>query len=200
MALQALMDTKIPKIYQSGLYNEKAMDLSWEHTDKILTIMVNGVTEILSRVKSKQLPVAFIFNESNEEFIAAAVVEYFEGNKGEAGSWSYSWTFNAEDIPENARKITSYDQEFIQFFRSVAFNKYSLIFDQPDFHAILFCYLMSVIKKYLMDNASETEEWGVKLDGIIQFRVAIENGEKILSAEVDGEIKQLIKDDAAIEV
>ena len=200
MALQSLLDTKIPKIYQTGLYSEKSMDLSWEHTDKILTIMVNGVTDILARVKSKEIPVAFIFNDSNEEFIAAAIVEYFAGNKGEAGSWSYSWTFNAEDIPDKARKISPYDQEFIQFFRSAAFNKYAMIFDQPDYHAILFCYLLTVIKKYLLDNASETEEWGVKLDGVIQFRVAVENGEKILSAEVDGEIKQLIKDDAAIEV
>ena len=200
MALQALLDTKIPKIYQTGLYSEKSMDLSWEHAGKILDVLVTGVTEVLSSIKSKSYPVAFVFNEANDEFIAAAMVEYIEGNKGEVGSWAYSWTFNKEDIPENARKVTPYDQEFIQFFRSTAFNKYSMLFDQPDFHAILFCYLLSVIKKYLLDNASETEEWGVKLDGVIQFRVAIENGEKVLSAEADGEIKQLIKDDAAIEV
>lgn len=199
MALQQLKDTKIPKIYQTGLYSEKSMDLSWEHTDKMLSTMVAGVTEYLSSIKSKDYPVAFAFRESNDEFIAAAVVEFHEGNKGEVGNWSYSWTFYEDDIPSNARIENPYKAEIVQYFRNIAINKYSMIFDQPDYPGIMFSYLLSVIKKYLNDNASESEEWGVKLDGVIQFRVAVEDGEKVLSAEVDGEIKQLIKDDAAIE-
>ena len=143
---------------------------------------------------------AFVFREQNEEFIAAAIIEFFEGNKDEIGNWSYTWTFNEEDIPENARKITPYDQEFLSFFRTSAYNKYGMIFDAPDYAGVMFGYLLSVIKKYLLDNASEAEEWGVKLDGVIQFRVVVEDGEKLLSAEADGEIKQIVKDDAAIEV
>jgi len=200
MALQALLDTKIPMIYQTGLYSEKMMNVSWEHTDKILTVLVVGVTECLAAIKSKEYPVSFIFRETNEEFIAAATVEYFEGEKGEAGNWNYTWTFYENDIPENARKVSIFDQDFISFFKGTAFNRFSMVFDQNDFANAMFTYLLDVIKKYLNDNASETEEWGVKLDGIIQFRVAVEDGEKVISAEVDGEIKQMIKDDAAIEV
>ena len=200
MALQSLLDTKIPMIYQTGMSNETIMNVSWEHTDKILTILVTGVTECLAKIKSKEYPVAFVFAEANDEFIAAAIVEYFEGEKGEAGNWSYTWTFNKEDIPENARKVSASENDFFNFFRTPAFNKYGMVFDEMDFASIMFNYLLAVIKKYLNDNASETEEWGVKLDGVIQFRVAVENGEKVLSAEADGEIKQLIKDDAAIEV
>ncbi len=199
MALQQLKDTKIPKIYQTGLYSEKSMDVSWEHTDKILTTLVAGVTEYLSSIKSTSYPVVFAFRESNDEFIAAAIVEFHKGNKGEVGNWSYTWTFYEDDIPEKSRIENAYKPEIIQYFRNVAISKYSMIFEQPDYPGVLFSYLLSVIKKYLNDNASESEEWGVKLDGIIQFRVAVENGEKVLSAEVDGEIKQLIKDDAAIE-
>lgn len=199
MALQQLRDTKIPTIYQTGLYNEKSMDLSWEHTDKMLSTMVYGVTTYLSSIKSKDYPVVFEFRESNNEFIAAAIVEFHEGNKGEVGNWSYSWTFYEEDIPEKSRIENAYNDQTLQFFRAPAVNKYNMIFQQADYPAVLFGYLLSVIKKYLNDNANESEEWGVKLDGVIQFRVAVENGEKVLSAEVDGEIKQLIKDDAAIE-
>lgn len=199
MALQQLRDTKIPTIYQTGLYNEKSMDLSWEHTDKMLSTMVYGVTTYLSSIKSKDYPVVFEFRESNNEFIAAAIVEFHEGNKGEVGNWSYSWTFYEDDIPEKSRIENAYNDQTLQFFRAPAVNKYNMIFQQADYPAVLFGYLLSVIKKYLNDNANESEEWGVKLDGVIQFRVAVENGEKVLSAEVDGEIKQLIKDDAAIE-
>ena len=200
MALQQLKDTKIPTIYQTGLYNEKNMNVSWEHTDKVLDVLVHGTTECLSNIKSKDYPVAFVFREQNEEFIAAAIIEFFEGKGDEVGNLSYTWTFNESDIPEKARKISPYDQEFLSFFRSSAFSKYGMLFDAPDYAGVMFNYLLSVIKKYLLDNASETEEWGVKLDGVIQFRVVVENGEKLLSAEADGEIKQIVKDDAAIEV
>ena len=56
------------------------------------------------------------------------------------------------------------------------------------------------IKKWLEANAVEGEEVGVELDGIFQASVAVENGEKVFSLVPDGEIKKLIKDDAAIEV
>ena len=54
------------------------------------------------------------------------------------------------------------------------------------------------IKKYLDENAKEGETVGVKLDGIFQARVAIENGIKVFALEADGLIKVLVKDDEAI--
>ena len=56
MALQQLKDTKIPTIYQTGLYNEKGMNVSWEHTDKVLHVLVSGTTECLASIKSKEYP------------------------------------------------------------------------------------------------------------------------------------------------
>ena len=50
------------------------------------------------------------------------------------------------------------------------------------------------------DNASDVEETGVKLEGVVQFRVVVEDGEKVFAIEPEGEIKQLIKDDSSIEV
>ena len=85
------------------------------------------------------------------------------------------------------------------FFRSVAHTKHSMGFDSVESMGDIFRYLLKTIVKWLDDNAADGEENGVSLDGVIQFRVAVENGEKVMSAEPDGEIKQLIKDDAAIE-
>ena len=61
-------------------------------------------------------------------------------------------------------------------------------------------YLLVQIKNWLDNNAVEGEEVGVYADGIFQASVVVENGEKIFSIVPDGEIKKLIKDDAAIEV
>lgn len=202
MSIRNLMDdTKIPNIYSTGLYSEKGYDISWEHTNKVLDVIINGVTECLADIKSKDYPVVFMFKEGEKNFIAAAIVEYYKNeDETKPGNWNYSWTFNEEDIPENAQIKDPYDIKLASYFRAVGLNKYSMEFDKVEYQGDCFVYLLKVIKKYLDDNATEGEENGAKIDGLVQFRVAVEDGEKVMSIEVDGEIKQLIKDDAAIEV
>ena len=68
MSMTALADTKIPHMYSTGLYNEKGFDVAWEHTHKVLDVMVNGITQALSDIKSKDYPVAFVLKEKNDEF------------------------------------------------------------------------------------------------------------------------------------
>lgn len=202
MTVTQFKDTPIPKNYSTGLYHEKGYDVAESHTAKVLEVMVLGVTECLASVKSKDYPVVYSFAEKNGEFIAAAIVQYFanEDDPSKPGNWNYSWTFDKEDIPEEgARVIDSFDLDFVSYFRAVGMTKYGMVFDQPDYAGDLFRYLLTLIKNYLNDNASETDEKAVKYDGLIQFRVAVEDGEKVMSIEVDGEVKQLIKDDASIE-
>lgn len=195
-------DTKIPQIYSAGLYSEKGYDVAAEHAFKVLDIMVTGVTECLSDIKSKDFPVVFMFKQNNEEFIAAAIVQYFpnEDDMSQPGNWNYSWTFDKEDIPDNARMVYPSDNNMISYFRTTGTTKYGMVLEKADYASDIFRFLLATIKKWLDDNASETEVATVKYDGLIQFRVAVEDGEKVYSAEVDGEVKQIIKNDAAIEV
>lgn len=200
--IQLFKDTKIPHIYSTGLYNELGFDVSWEHANKILDTLFTGVTECLADIKSKEFPNVFKFTEPNGEFIAAAVVEYVPNeDTSKPGNWSYSWTFYEEDLPgEGSREINAYDPQFLSYFSVYGHTKWKMIFEQSSYAGDMFRYMLSVIKKWLNDNASEAEENGVKLEGVVQFRVAVEDGKKVLAIEPEGEIKQLIKDDAAIEV
>lgn len=201
MAIVDLKDSKVPHIYSTGLYSEKNFDVSWEHCDKILDILVNGITECLKKIKKKDKPVSIVFKELSGELLLAATVEYFPNEEDEKkpGNWNYSWTFYEDDLPAEGDKHDVYDPQVMQYFKGVSHTKYGMIFDSPDYAAIMFMYLIKVIKQWLDDNASESDVCGLKLDGIIQFRVSVENGEKVFAAEPDGEIKQMIKDDAAIE-
>ena len=61
-------------------------------------------------------------------------------------------------------------------------------------------FFLEQVKKWLEENASETEEVGVEQEGVFQATVSVENGEKAFSLVPEGEIKKLIKDDASIEV
>lgn len=195
-----LMDTTIPDLFSTGLYQEMGYDVDKSTAPMILDIAVTGTTEILADCKNKDIPVAVVFDKPNGDFIAAAVVQYFPNeDKSNPGNWNYSWTFNENDLADNSKKFTPFDSKLSCFYVGAASSKYGLAAKQPSMIAQTMNYIIQLIKKWLDENASEKEEQGVKLDNIIQFRVAIENGEKVFSAEPDGEIKQLIKDDASIE-
>lgn len=200
MAIRALKETKIPQSVSTGLYTEKELDVSVDMVEKMLDVLVCSVTEILSDLKKVDTPIAFVFRKPNDDFIAAAIVRFYPNeDKSKPGNWNYVWTFYEEDIPENAQIKTMFDMSLVSYFTGTAISKYGFFAEQPDHYGVTFSYLLQVIKKWLDDNADENEENGVSLDGVIQFRVAVENGEKVFSIEPDGEMKVRIKSDDMIE-
>lgn len=197
-----LMESQIPQNFSTGLYNEKSYDLSADHAHIVADILFCGVAECLGEIKNKDYPVAFVFEENNKDFIAGAVVEYFENedDKSKPGNWNYSWTWNKDDIPDNARIIRTTDTQFSSSFRGVSQSKWGIAFRDPAAITEVLRYFLATVKKWLDENANEAEEVGVEDEGVFQASVAVENGEKVFSIVPEGEIKKLIKDDSAIEV
>jgi len=197
-----LMESQIPQNYATGIYNEKGYELGAEHTEKVADILFTGVTNCLAETKKQDTPVAFVFEENNGDFIAAAVAQFIpnEDDATKAGSWSYTWTWYKDDVPTNAHLYRCSDISMSIYFRGTGMSKYGMMW--KDVASINECtrYLLVQIKNWLDNNAVEGEEVGVYADGIFQASVVVENGEKIFSIVPDGEIKKLIKDDAAIEV
>lgn len=201
MELLKFMETQIPELYSRGLFDEKGYDLGAAQTDKMAEIYFTGTSNALKDVKSKENPVAFVFDEPNMDLNAAAIVRFIPDESGSMpGHWNYVWTFNKEDIPEDARIIRLKDTEFQVYFRTIAAQKFVIGFKTPA--SLVECgnFLMKQIKQWLSDNAKEGEETGVILDGIFQARAAVENNEVVKSLEVIGETKAIIKDDENNEV
>ena len=84
-----LNETQIPQNYSTALYNDKGFDLMSSHTDKIVDVLFTGVTTCLADIKNKDIPVAFVFDENNGDFIAGAVAEYVpnEDDASKPGKW-----------------------------------------------------------------------------------------------------------------
>ena len=199
--IRALNDTKVCQMVSTGLYSEKGFDVPASFIDKLLDVTVCATTEALADLKSKDYPVVFKYAKPNGDFICAAIVQFFPNeDKTKPGNWNYSWTFDEKDIEGMDHVKDPYDNSLISYFRGASISKYGFDAKESVYYGDTTCYLLQCIKKWLDDNADEAEENGVSLDGVIQFRVAVEKGEKVFSAEVDGEIKQQIKDDSKIEV
>ena len=193
-------DTNFPNNYSRGLYDEKNKSLAPEHSKLIADVIFTATAMVLNASKSKANPVALKFTNEDESFVVAAVCQFFENeDKEQPGNWNLSFTFNEEDIPEGTNVLTMNNPMVHPFFRSVAGDKYHFIFNTTDAIVTLPNYFMIQLRKWLDENTKSSEEALIELDGVFQARGAIEGGEKVFAIEPAGEIKILIKDDAAIE-
>ena len=198
--IKNLYDTSLPENYAKGLFQDKYYDIGEEHTHKFFDILFNGTAYALNSVKSKEKPAVFEFRTLDKKFVAASIVRFFENeDTTKPGNWNLVWTFDEADLPDDRNVITLDDSQAKPFFVSVAGDKYGIRFNTPDALVNMLIYLLEQLKKWLDENAKADEVVSVGYEGLFQARVAVENGEKVFALEVDGEIKLLIKDDAAIE-
>ena len=195
-----LFETTLPQMYSKALFEEKCFDLAPEHTDKMFDTLFTGTSNLLKSIKSLEKPVAFLIKELNGKMVAAAICQYFKNDDAsQPGNFSLVWTFDESDIPENALITSIDDTKTHSFFIAVAGSKYGIRFKDASCIVNTLGYTMVQLKKWLDENAKEGTIVSVELDGIFQGRVEVQNGVKVFAVEPDGEIKNLIKDDAAIE-
>lgn len=195
-----LFDSTLPQMYSKALFEEKCFDLAPEHTDKMFDTLFTGTANLLKSVKSLEKPVVFVINELNGNMVAAAICQYFKNDDAnQPGNFSLVWTFDPADIPEGALVISLDDTKTHSFFIAAAGSKYGIKFKDASCIVNTLGYTMGQLKKWLDENAKEGQIISVELDGIFQGRVEVQNGVKVFAVEPDGEIKNLIKDDAAIE-
>lgn len=196
-----LLETQLPALFSQHLYDKIQWDFGPSHMGKVFDVMFTGTANMLSEVKTKEKPVAFILKGINGVMVAAGIVQYFENeDESNPGNWSLRWTFDEADVPADALKIYASDSQIQSYYVGYALNKYGMEFASPSALETLFTEAIAYLKKWLDENASETEELTIEEDGIFVARVGVEDGEKVFSIEMDGLIKQLIKDDASIEV
>ena len=195
-----LNDSTLPQNFSKCLFEEKNYDLAAEHTDKFSYVLFTAVSNLLNGAKSKERPTSFEFETIDGNLVAAAICQYFPNEDPEKpGNWSLVWTFDKADIPENCNRISLKDPQTHSYFRSIAGDKYGIRFKTPESLVSLMTIILEQIHKWLDENAKENEEVSIEQDAVFQARVAVEGGQKVFALEPAGEIKMLIKDDAAIE-
>lgn len=189
-------DTNLAHNLSEILYNEKYYTVAEAHADKLFVILFNGIAETLKDNKDKTIPTTFIIDELDGKFIAGCTLEYFDGNPG---NWSLTWTFDENDVPANAKKVQLQNDLTHHYFRIVAIEKFGIKFLDRSAMTCLMTCCVEQLYKWLDENAKEGEEVGIELDSVFKAWVEVKDGKKIFAVEPAGEIKTLIKDDAAIE-
>lgn len=196
-----ILDTNLPDNFSKGLFEEKSYDLAAEHTTKIFYTLFAGAGELLNGAKSKTRPTALVFEDMQKNLIAAAIVQFIgnEQDETDPGKWSYVWTFDEENIPQDALKISIQDPQTHPYFRAIAGDKWGIKFKDSSALVILLTYALEQLRKWLDENCTESGETKIEMDDVFQARVGLENGAKVFALEPMGEIKALIKSDKDIQ-
>ena len=195
-----IFDTSLPENWSKQLYEEYVYDIAAKHIDKIVTVLFVATAEILNNAKSKDRPVAMVYEKLNKELAAAAFVQYFENeDPSQPGNYTLVWTFDAADIPEDAVRLTLDNINTHSYFDGVALSKFNFRYDSSNAITALNITTLAEIKKWLDENAKEDEEVTIEVPGVMEATVAVEGGVKVFAIGAAGEIKMLIKDDASIE-
>lgn len=188
-------------------YSLTCQSIGWDVTTEEATwfakILMAGITDFLNIVKHKDSPKAVLVQDLKGNRLAFACVQWIpaeEENESATGNWTYFWSFNCDDIPENA-EVYTLDQERVQeVITKRSYEMCKMSFGTPSFISQLAVFLMNILRDTLDQQAvEEGHTWVIELDGFFEAAVEVINGEKQYSILPKGEMKTLIKDDAGNE-
>ena len=200
MAAMEFASTNLPHNISHGLYHEKGYDVGEGHVDKLYYIIMFGAANILKENKSMETPATFVITNIKNKPIAAATVQYFKNeDENNPGNWSLTWTFDPNDIPENAEIYDLHNDDIHHHFRLIAGQKWGMKFYDRTSIIVLISYSMEQLYKWLDENAKEGETVEIELDGVFNAKVEIVDGVKKFAIIPAGEVKTIIKDDTSIE-
>lgn len=162
----------------------------------------------LSKVKISKSDeaVALVLTDISGNFKFASIVEYHENtdNPDEPGNWSYTTTFdpNTLDNIEKNRKLKKllYSSDaFKAVFDKVAYDLAAVQFQHQSYMYDACILVIDTLLQILDREAKENEVIDIELPGYFLASVSVEDGEKIFAITPDGHMKQIIKDDTALD-
>lgn len=187
-----------------------SLDVSPDEGEWFVKALLAGVTEFLNLAKSKTSPKTVAVSDLKGNLIAAATVQYVEGEDSESatGSWNYSWTFDPTALPVNedgtfkGDKYQITDNQVIEVITRVGYDLARMAFTSPTFVSQMACYFFKIVSDTLDQNAPAVEgaDWTVEMPGYFEATVQIEDGKKNFTFEPSAELKTKIKDDSASEL
>jgi len=192
-------ETDIPMNFTNKV---NAKELSWEPTDTadFYKVVMFAISDFLKRKKTKGQEVGFAIRDINGVFKLGAIVGYEDpSDEDSAGNWTYAFTFNEEDMKTCTVMYDIGDAAFQYVFAYDAQQEQRMKFDS--YQQVYGCLIDSAecLYDFLDQNASETAEVELELEGFFIAKVTVENGEKSMSITPDGAMKTLVKGDASTE-
>ena len=196
--------------HQAFCINANSMEYSFgddDRVERVVKAFFTATSAYLSKVKvsNAEKAVALILTDVSGNFKFAGIVEYHENDKAdEPGNWSYSLTFNEDDISdlEKDKAVTKYlfsGDAFKSVFDKVAYDIAGIEFNHDTYMYDACLLVVDTLVQILDREAKEGEVVDIEMPGYFVASVSVEDGEKVFGITPDGHQKEIIKNDIALQ-
>lgn len=179
-----------------------------DRPERIIKTFFVSIAAALSKIKvtDPDRATALVLKDTSGVFKFAGIVEYHlnKDNPDEPGNWSFSMTFDENDITslekkKTVNKVLCADDMFIHVFDNVAYDVASIRMESIKY-IIDACYLVVETLLQILDREAKANEIvDIEFPGYFVASVSVEKDEKIYAITPEGHLKAIIKDDSALE-
>lgn len=179
-----------------------------DRPERIIKAFFASSAAYLAKVKVTKVDeaVALVLTDTAGNFKFASIVEYHENkdNPDEPGNWSYVTTFDSKTLDnlekhKAVKKLLYSADDFKAVFDKVAYDVASIQFQHQTYMLDACLLTVDTLLQVLDREAKEGEVVDIELPGYFTASVSVEDGEKVFAITPDGHIKQIIKDDTALD-
>lgn len=194
--------TSIPSQYSINLKDNYGIIWVDSRTADMFRTLFSTIADTLKYNQSKESHrIGMCMKDDKGHFKIGAILNFKqpeEGAEEDSGNWYLELTFNQEDMTDLNVEIDNHSDVFVRCASEEANRICYGRFRSTEIMYNLFNTAIDTLIQFLDANASEAEEVEVNLRGIFTASVAIESGSKIMSIVPGEYIKQIIKNDAAL--
>lgn len=198
-----VIEMKETQVYQVVTTETDALnwDVTISEAEQITKVIFNGITDYLAQKKNKMAPVAVLIQDLKGNNVNFGCVRYIPSDDDDSeGVWEYFWSFDTNDIPENADVHSIEDEDVLKTILHRGYNMCRMTSAVLNYIAVIAVIIMNAVKDVLdQQNVANGEQLTLDLPGFFEASVGIENGEKVFAISPKEEMKVLIKDDSQTE-
>ena len=199
------------EMHQAFVVNANSIGYTFgddDRPERIVKAFFASSAAYLSKVKVSKADeaVALVLVDVSGNFKFAGIVEYHENkdNPDEPGNWSYVMTFDEKTIDtlekhKTVKKLLYSADAFKAVFDKVAYDVAAIQFNHQTYMFDACLLVIDTLLQVLDREAKEDEIVDIELPGYFTASVSVEDGEKIFAVTPDGHMKQIIKDDTALD-
>ena len=177
-------------------------------------LLFDSIANFLAKVKSTEEKVGLILEDYNQNFQFAAYVQYVpNANEDMPGNWVLAFTFDPDDLKDCPTIYKSSDNAYKDLTGDIAKHHYGFDFTSDsttdpnsllDMQRVMINQIIGAaaraIKGWVDENSISSEPISTEIKGKCILDAMVDSdGTKICSITPSGELKNIIKDDAAIE-
>jgi hypothetical protein len=179
-----------------------------DRPERLVKAFFASTASYLSKKKVSKVDeaAALVLTDMSGAFQFGSVVEYHynKDNPDEPGNWTYIQTFDQDDIEEieKERTVKKYlysAEDFKVIFDKVSYDVSGIQFQHSDYMYTCCLLIINTLKQIMDREAKDKEVVEIELKGYFKLAIGIENGIKVFSITPADHMKEIIKNDIALE-